>query len=133
MSVLVSKRQHSEVQFLENARQLELYTFRKTIKMPKRWNHFKTILENCVIQCYNNCKLGNSIFLKDLQSAEQRKEYFEKALQNLYVLSCQIDIAKELNLCEKFTDKQFAHWIGLISNEIEQLKYIEKSDFERIK
>ena len=43
MSVLVSKRQHSEVQFLENARQLELYTFRKTIKMSKR----------CVIQKKN--------------------------------------------------------------------------------
>lgn len=133
MSVIVSKRKTSEVQFLENARLLELYTLKKTMKMPKRWNHFKILFEKCVINCYNNCKLGNSIFLRDKESAEERKKYFEKALQNLYVLSSQIDIAKELKLCEKITEKQFAHWLGLIVTEIEQLKYIEKSDSERIK
>lgn len=52
MSVIVAKRRHSEVQFLENARALEIYTLQKTIKMPKRWNHFKMLIERCVINCY---------------------------------------------------------------------------------
>lgn len=133
MSVIVAKRRHSEVQFLENARALEIYTLQKTIKMPKRWNHFKMLIERCVINCYTNCKLGNSIFLKDNESAEERKKYFEKALQNLYVLTSQLDVAKELTLFNNISEKQYAHWLGLIATEINELKYIEKADNERVK
>ena len=133
MSVIEPLRNLSEVQYLEDARKLEIYTFQRTIKMPKRYNHFKKVLENCAINCYNNCKLGNSIFLKDEESLKERKHKFEKALQNLYIMSSQIDIARELKLCERITNKQWAHWLGLILTEILQIKNIEISDLNRIK
>lgn len=132
MSVIVAKRRPSEVQFLEDARKLEIYTFQRTIKMPKRYNHFKTMLENFAINCYNKCKLANSVYIRDNESIEQRRKYFEDALNNMYLLNCQLDIASELKLCENITDKQWAHWLGLVYNLIEQIKKIEKSDCERL-
>lgn len=133
MSVLVSKRKPSEVQYIENARELELFTLRKTRKMPKRWNHLVTIIERSIIDCYVNCKLGNSIMLMSEESRLERKQYFDKALKCLYTALTQIDIAKEAHLCDNITQKQFAHWIGLIDDEIEQIKKIERSDITRIK
>lgn len=132
MSVIVAKRRPSDVQFLEDARKLEIYTFQRTIKMPKRYNHFKTMLEKFAMNCYNKCKLANNVFIRNEESIEKRKEYFEDALNNLYLLSCQLDVATELKLCENITEKQWARWLGLVCNLIEQIKKIEKSDCERL-
>ena len=133
MSVVVSKRQESEVQFLENARKLEVYTFQRTIRMPNRYNHFKTILEKFAINCYNYCKLGNSIRLKDEESLEKRDIYFEKALRELYQYICQIDILTELKLTDRIKEETMARWLELIYDEIEQIKKIQQSDIKRIK
>ena len=133
MSVVVSKRQESEVQFLENARKLEVYTFQRTIKMPKRYNHFKIMLERFAINIYNYCKIGNSIRLKDEESLVKRNRYFEKALIELYQYIGQIDILTELKLIDKLKEETMAHWLGLLYDEIEQIKKIQQSDIRRIK
>lgn len=132
-SVLARLRNESSAEFLETTRNLEIYTFQMTKKIPKRHNHFRQMLEDYSVRVYNNCKLANSVFLKDEESCNERKEYFNKALNNLYLLSSQIDVACELKLGDTVTSNQWARWLGLISKSIELVKKIQNSDAKRIK
>lgn len=131
--VLARLRNESSVEFLETSRNLEIYTFQRLKKLPRRHNHFRQMLEDFAVKVYNNCKLANSVFLKDEESLEKRTNYFDKALSNLYLLSSQIDIAKELKLCSAITNYQWARWLGLIYKDIELIKKVQVSDKSRIK
>lgn len=63
MSVLKSKRGESAMQFLETARELEVYTIRQCARFPKRFMFLITkdivALSKAV---YNNVKAANSVY-----------------------------------------------------------------------
>jgi len=63
MSVLKSKRGESAVQFLETARELEIYTIKQCAKFPKR---FMFLITNDIVSLaksvYNDVKSANSIY-----------------------------------------------------------------------
>lgn len=131
--VLASKRKESKVEFLETARKLEITTITKVKHFPRRYSNFRKRLEDYSINVYNNCKLANSVFIKAEKDIEKREKYFLKALDNLYILSSQLDIVKELNLCGKtFTAYAWKSWFYYILQEIKLIKAVLDSDKQRI-
>lgn len=131
--VLASKRKESKVEFIETARKLEIMTITKVKHFPRRYSNFRKRLEDYSINIYNNCKLANSVFIKTEKDIEKREKYFLKALDNLYILSSQLDIVKELNLCGKtFTAYAWKSWFYYILQEIKLIKAVLESDKQRI-
>ena len=70
MSVLKSQRGESTVQFLDTARELEIYTIKTCAKFPKRYMFLITkdivALASAV---YNNAKAANSIYVTTADDA----------------------------------------------------------------
>ena len=131
--VLASKRKESKVEFIETARKLEIMTITKVKHFPRRYSNFRKRLGDYSINIYNNCKLANSAFIKTEKDIEKREKYFLKALDNLYILSSQLDIVKELNLCGKtFTAYAWKSWFYYILQEIKLIKAVLESDKQRI-
>lgn len=70
MSVLASKRGESAVQFLDTAREIELYALKYAVKFPKR--HFFVITKDLLDltkQGYNNVKSANSVYATNPEEA----------------------------------------------------------------
>lgn len=133
MSVIKSKRNESDVQFLATARDLELFTLKKCLKIPKRYTKlFTEYLAHLAFDVYNNVKMANAIYPDTIEKINRRTFYFDAATRYLYCLISQIDIAKELLLAE-LTEYAWVHWMELIDKELNLIKTIKKSDNERLK
>lgn len=74
MSVLKSKRGESAMQFLETARELEVYTIRQCARFPKRFMFLITkdivTLSKAV---YNNVKAANSVYPTNAAEVQVRQ------------------------------------------------------------
>lgn len=136
MSVLKSQRGDSVVQFLDTARELEIYTIKQCAKFPKRYMFLITkdivALANAV---YNNVKAANSIYVITADDARLRREYVTKANCNLQCLISQIDIAREF---VRTTDENkpikctvWEKWATLITTEAKLLASLKESDKKR--
>jgi hypothetical protein len=133
MSVLKSKRSESNVQFLTTARELEIFTLKKSLKIPKRYTKlFTEYLAHLSFEIYNNVKMANAIFNDTKDKIERRTYYLDNAMRNLYCLISQIDIAKELLLTE-LSDYAWMHWMELIDNELTLIKALKVSDADKLK
>ena len=63
MAVLKSNRNESQLQFLDTARDLEIFTLRNCVKFPKRYTFFITTeIVRLSQSVFNNVKAANSIF-----------------------------------------------------------------------
>lgn len=126
MSVLKSQRGESTVQFLDTARELEIYTIKTCAKFPKRYMFLITkdivALASAV---YNNAKAANSIYVTTADDARLRREYVTKANCTLQCLLSQIDIAHEF---VKTTDANLAE----LPRQIAALESSVKSAHHRI-
>lgn len=133
MSVIKSKRNESDAQFLATARELEIFTLKKCLKIPKRYTKlFTEYLAHLAFDVYNNVKMANAMFPDTKEKINRRTIYFDAATRYLYCLISQIDIAKELLLTE-LTEYAWVHWMELIDKELNLIKAIKKSDNERFK
>ena len=138
MSVLKSKRGESTMQFIETARELEIYTIKQSAKFPKRFMFLITKeLVDLARAIYNNAKSANSIYPTSLNELQIRTKFIIKAQCALQCLISQLDIAREFI---KHTDnnkaiksKIWQTWADLITNEIKLLASLKKSDKERYK
>ena len=96
MSVLKSKRGESAMQFLETARELEVYTIRQCARFPKRFMFLITkdivALSKAV---YNNVKAANSVYPTNAAEVQVRRNYLIAANCELQCLISQLDIARE--------------------------------------
>lgn len=135
-SVLKSQRGASAVQFLDTARELEIYTIKQCAKFPKRYMFLITkdivALASAV---YNNVKAANSIYVVTADDARLRREYVTKANCNLQCLISQIDIAREF---VRTTDENkpikctvWEQWATLITTEAKLLASLKESDKKR--
>jgi len=128
MSVLKERRNESNVQFIINARDLEIFTMRKCLKIPKRYGRvFTEDLVHLSANVYNSLKMANSIYPTNKEKIQRRASYFDEALRNLYCLISQIDIAKELML-NNLTEYAWIHWMKLINEELNMIASVKKSD-----
>lgn len=131
MSVIRSERDVSELQFLNTARELQIYSIQKCAHFPKRYTFYVSQpIANISTRIHQYVKLGNSIFPTNEHEAQLRLDYFLKAKAEVNNLVSQIEVACELFDIEENSMK---HWMSLISTELKLLKALIKSDRERYK
>ena len=129
MSVVKSERSTSEMEFLHTARELEIYTIRRCVNIPKRYTFYlgqkiaeiSTHIYNCVV-------CANSIFPQNQHEAQIRRDYLIHAVSELHALVAQIEIASEIIGLD--ADKMHA-WMDRVNREIRLVKGLMKKDKER--
>ena len=131
MAVIKSKRKPSDMDFLYNARQLQIHSIRKCVNFPKRYTFYiSQPIANCATRIHENVKLGNSIYPTNQHEVQMRRDYFLKANAELYNLVSLIEVANEL-FGPDIGSLQY--WMDLINDEIRLVKAVMKSDRERYK
>lgn len=131
MSVPKAKRDESKVEFLYQARQLQLYTIRKCVGFPKRYTFYVgQPIANCATRIHEDVKRGNSIYPVNAHEAEQRISYFIDARAELYNLTSLVEVAAELFGIE---EKALRHWMSLVNTELNLVTAVIKADRVRYK
>lgn len=132
MSVIKSKRGVSGVQFLDTAKDLDLFTMRTCVKyIPKRYTFYlaKPIID--IASNIHSCvKRGNSIFPATTRDVAMRREQFVLAQAELQNLISKINIAYEMF---PIADNVMLRWLDLINKELTLVKTVIKKDEERYK
>lgn len=129
MSVIVSKRSESSVQFVATARELVKYTTQKCLKLPKRLTFFiSTDLVKTAQEIYKD-----AIYIKTLYQIEYINERImlcEKCISRCEYITSMLDIVKIYS--PELSEKNFTRWIEILDYEISLLKGLIKKDKERI-
>ncbi len=131
MSVIKSKRSKSDVEFLNTARELELYTIRTVVNFPKRYTFYVSQpLANLSTSIYSLVKEGNSIYPQNKHESQMRIDCFLKAVARLQALVGQVEMALELFPAEY---KKIDRWMELIAEENRLLKAVIKKERTKYK
>lgn len=129
MSVPKSQRGESEMEFIYNARQLELYTIRKCVGFPKRYTFYVSQpLVNDAKRIHDDVKMANSIYPTNAHEVQIRRDYLIRANAELYAMISQLEIAQELLGLD---GRVMGFWANLIAREIRLIKAVTKRDQER--
>jgi hypothetical protein len=130
MSVIKSQRGLSEMEFLNNARKLEIYTIRRCVNtIPKRYTFYLgQHLADAATQIYANTKKANSIYPTNAREVQIRREFFLKAYVECQNLVSQIEVAYELI---HFETKVLEEWSELIATQINLIKGAMTKDRKR--
>lgn len=132
MAVLKQKRGESYLQFLDTARQLEIYTLKHCVKFPKRYTFFITTeIVRLSQSVFNNVKSANSIFPSGQLEVAMRREFLTKANCDLQCLISQLDVAKEM-FGEEVKANTWCTWMDLIETEAKLISAVKKRDKERL-
>ena len=125
MSVIKSQRGLSEMEFLNNARKLEIYTIRRCVNtIPKRYTFYLgQHLADAATQIY-----ANSIYPTNAREVQIRREFFLKAYVECQNLVSQIEVAYELI---HFETKVLEEWSELIATQINLIKGAMTKDRKR--
>lgn len=131
MTVLKSKRNISTVQFLQTARELQVYLIKQSVKMPKRYTFIiNNKIADLATKIFIEAKSANSIYPINKEEVQIRRNHINAAIASLYSLISMIDLAKEIfNLEERVMIKSMA----LISEELKLLKALKNKDRERFR
>lgn len=131
MSVIKSKRKPSEMDFLYNARQLQIHSIKKCVNFPKRYTFYvNQPIANCATRIHEYVKLANSIYPVNQHEVQLRRDYFLKANAELYNLVSQIEVANEIFGSDIGS---LQYWMDMIDDEIRLVKAVMKKDRERYK
>lgn len=126
-----SEQGESNMQFLQNAKDLQLYTLHKVIKFPKRYTFFICIpLYNIARRIHENVELGNSIPPTNQHEAQMRRDCFIKAKAECFNLTSQIEDAYD---ALHFSKDIMKEWSRMIDLEENLLKGLMESDKRRYK
>ena len=131
MSVPKPQRSVSEMEFIRNARELQIFTIRKCKKFPTRFSFYVSIpLANASMRVYEYVKRGNSINPANQHEVQMRRDCFLKANAELYSIISQIEVAEELFGLNK---DMMREWTSLVDREIALVKGAMDSDKRRYK
>ena len=119
------------MEFIYNARALQIYTIQKCVGFPKRYSFY---LGQPIAQMANNIhnyvKSANSIYPLNQHEAQLRRDYLLKANAELNSLISQVEVAAEMFGIEP--DK-LKFWMELVEKELRLIKGVLKDDKERYK
>lgn len=136
MAVYKALRGESNMQFVETARQLAVYTRKYCLKMPKRYTFFG-VQELCRLAdaVYNEVKMANSIYPTNAHEAQLRRDHLTEANTTLQALVGQLGIMTELlkQSPPKWLNHALEEWSTLILDEARLISGVKKSDKERYK
>ena len=131
MSVIKSQRSTSEMEFIANARKLQIYTIKKCVSFPKRYTFYVSQpIANASTRIYEDVRRANSIYPVNQHEAQMRRDCFLRANAELYSLISQIEVAQELFGIDM---DAMQNWLDIIDFEIRLVKAVMKSDRERYK
>ena len=131
MSVIKSKRGVSEMEFLANARKLQIHTIRKCVGFPKRYTFYLSQpIAAAATRVYEHAKRGNSIYPVNQHEAQLRRDCFLEAYAELQSLVSQIEIAHEMFGIDPDAMKT---WMGMIDAEMRLVRTVIKNDRARYK
>lgn len=126
MSVIKSKRGESDMEFLYNARSLQIYSIQKAVGFPKRYTFYVSQpLANSATRIYEFLKKGNSIYPLNQREVQMRRDFFLNAYAELQNLVSQIEVAHELFGIEANIMQQ---WMEMVEKEIRLVKAVMKKD-----
>lgn len=129
MSVIKSKRGESDMEFLYNARSLQIYSIQKVVSFPKRYTFYVSQpLANSATRIYEFLKKGNSIYPLNQHEVQMRRDFFLNAYAELQNLVSQIEVAHELFGIEANVMQM---WMEMVEKEIRLVKAIMKKDRAR--
>lgn len=131
MSVIKSKRGESEMEFIYNARQLQIYTLQKCVSFPKRYTFYVSQpIADSATKIHQYVKCANSIYPLNQHEAQMRRDYLIRANAELNSLVSQIEVACELFGIES---NKLHYWMSYVETEIRLVKAVMKKDRERYK
>lgn len=131
MSVPKHERGVSELEFIYNARQLQVHTIRKCANFPKKYRFsISNPLELSARTIHGEVKKGNSIFPRNQHEFQMRRDCFLRAYAELYDFASQLEIANEVL---DIDNDAFKFWTALVRQEIKLVKGVMESDKRRFK
>ena len=117
------------MEFIHNARQLQIYTIQKCVGFPKRYTFYiSQPLSNCATRIHEYVKCANSIYPLNQHEAQMRRDYLLRANAELNSLVSQIEVANELFGIES---NKMKFWMDIVEKEIRLIKGTMKKDRER--
>lgn len=131
MSVIKSKRNESDMQFLDTAFQLYIYSVQQCVKFPKRYTFYVSQeISHTASEIHRKVKCANSVFPTNAHEFQIRRDYFLEAYADTQSLISQINAATELF---QISGSILTRWMELIQSELHLLKGIMKKDKARYK
>ena len=119
------------MEFLTNARKLQIYTIQKCVNFPKRYTFYVSQpIANAAVRVYEDVKKGNSIYPLNQHEVQMRRDHFLRAYTELQSLVSQIEVAQELFGIEPDTMK---YWMEIIDAEMRLVRAVLKNDRARYK
>ena len=131
LSVIKSKRDESEIEFVHTARQLQIHTIQKCVNFPKRYTFYVSQpIAACATRIHEYVKCANSIYPLNQHEAQLRRDYMLRANAELNSLVSQIEVANELFGIE---GDKLKYWMDIVEKEMRLVKGTMKKDRERYK
>lgn len=131
MSVHKNDREESKVQFLYNARNLQIFTIHKCSHFPKRYTFYiSQPIVKIATDIYDHVKRANSIYPTNQHEVQLRRDHFLQANAAVYSLVSQVELAGEIF---SISPDVMDNWMQYVDDEIRLLKGIMDSDRDRYK
>ena len=138
MSVVKSKRGLSKMQYVENARKIEMLAFSICTKSPKRYTPFLTTkIMELASTVHDEVRAANNIYPTNKHEAQMRRDHLINAniaLQNLdpkltLLYDCLLQNPEQYH----WADNAMLEFGNLIIEEAKLIANVKKSDRERFK
>lgn len=131
ISVIKSKRNESNLQFVDTAFKLYTFTIQQCVKFPKRYTFYVSQeISNTATKILVEVKRGNSIYPTNEHEVQMRRDCFLNAYADAQSLISQINAATELF---QISGTVLTGWMELIQSELNLLRGIMKKDKARYK
>ena len=132
------------MEFIYNARQLQIHTIRKCSNFPKKYRFsISNFLEQTARDVHGEVKRGNSMGIpRNQHEFQMRRDCFLRAHAYLYDFASQLEVAKEAMtirdengkvIQEVIDDNALYFWTDMIKREIKLVKGVLDSDLKRFK
>lgn len=119
------------MEFLANARKLQIYSIQKCVNFPKRYTFYVSQpIANSATKVYEYVKKANSVYPLNQHEAQLRRDYLLKAYAELQHLTSQLEVAQEMFGIDM---KVLHHWADMVNTEIRLIKAVMKADRTRYK
>ncbi len=133
MSVKAYDRSTSNMEFLKNARDIEVNIIKCTISKSKKYRFFYNKLIDMSIEILNHVKRGNSIYVENANDIILRTQEFKLAIAECQAILSQIEIMYYLFKSDGISIKLVENIAELVNKEIMLLKGLLKVDREKYK
>ena len=122
LSVVKSQRKLSKLEYVYNARELEIFSLQQCLKFPKRYTFYLgQQISNLAISIHKNIHMSNCFIPINDHEKQIQRDFILKALLLCKHLAAQISVAEQMFGVNK---QKIQTWSELINKEISLLEKI---------